>query len=209
MSGGKGGAGRPCISGAVLAGRPASPGAGAPPRLVGPGPFSNRRHRPLPHIPLPPAALPLSPPPPCSLTLNVRKMFQEMDGQLYEQCRQRYEEQQVGAGRCGAGRGGAGRGNCVTAQCSADASAHRGLLGAAGLPHTDSRSALERVGVRGAWSALPGPPAPVARSRFRGPNRLAAAAPHPQRLKSEQEAKRQQQWQAIESAARGVNGLLR
>lgn len=57
-----------------------------------------------------------------SLTLNVRKMFQEMDSQLYEQCKQSHEEQQ--------------------------------------------------------------------------------------KQKGEQETKRLQQWQAIESAAKGVNGLL-
>ncbi len=28
----------------------------------------------------------------CSLTLNVRKMFQEIDGPLYERCRQHCEE---------------------------------------------------------------------------------------------------------------------
>ena len=27
-----------------------------------------------------------------NLSLNVRKMFQEMDGPLYEECRRRYEE---------------------------------------------------------------------------------------------------------------------
>lgn len=30
----------------------------------------------------------------CSLTLNVRKMFQEIDAQLYERCRQQCEEQE-------------------------------------------------------------------------------------------------------------------
>ena len=30
--------------------------------------------------------------PACSLTLNVRKMFQEIDGQLYERCRQHCEQ---------------------------------------------------------------------------------------------------------------------
>ena len=29
------------------------------------------------------------------LTVNVRKMFQEMDAQLYEQCRQRFEHEEV------------------------------------------------------------------------------------------------------------------
>ena len=29
------------------------------------------------------------------LTCNVRKMFQEMDEQLYEECRQRYEKEEV------------------------------------------------------------------------------------------------------------------
>ena len=29
------------------------------------------------------------------LTCNVRKMFQEMDEQLYEDCRQRYEKDEV------------------------------------------------------------------------------------------------------------------
>lgn len=29
------------------------------------------------------------------LTVNVRKMFQEMDGPLYEQCRQRFEHEEV------------------------------------------------------------------------------------------------------------------
>lgn len=31
------------------------------------------------------------------LTCNVRKMFQDMDAQLYEDCRRQYEEQEVGA----------------------------------------------------------------------------------------------------------------
>ena len=30
------------------------------------------------------------------LTCNVRKMFQEMDEELYEECRQRYEKDEVG-----------------------------------------------------------------------------------------------------------------
>ena len=37
------------------------------------------------------------------LTCNVRKMFEDMDEQLYEDCRGRYEEEEVGAGlRCSA-----------------------------------------------------------------------------------------------------------
>ena len=32
------------------------------------------------------------------LTCNVRKMFEDMDEQLYEDCRGRYEEEEVGAG---------------------------------------------------------------------------------------------------------------
>lgn len=52
----------------------------------------------------------LAPAPCCrSLTLNVRKMFQEMDAQLYEQCRQQYEEQQVGTWGGSRERGRAGR----------------------------------------------------------------------------------------------------
>lgn len=34
------------------------------------------------------------------LTCNVRKMFEDMDEQLYEDCRGRYEEEEVGAGLC-------------------------------------------------------------------------------------------------------------
>ena len=34
------------------------------------------------------------------LTVNVRKMFQEMDAQLYEQCRQRFEHEEVRPAVC-------------------------------------------------------------------------------------------------------------
>ena len=33
--------------------------------------------------------------PTCRLTLNVRKMFQEMDRALFEECQRKYEEEQV------------------------------------------------------------------------------------------------------------------
>ena len=129
------------------------------------------------------------------LTCNVRKMFQDMDEQLYEECRLRYEAEEV--------RG----------RARAPGSAGQRLPRRRDLsePCLRSRSGVPAKGVRNrlcarVW-AVSSQARPARASRGRAarrapaPARTAHAGAAAQAQKSGALEDRQRQWQAIESAA--------